>query len=69
MLTSPQMKTILKSIEMKIIIIFYFYNETLHSNLLKPPGIMLRTATLIMKLYKAEDLPRSKILKLKNILF
>ena len=34
-------------------------NDDIESNLLKPAGLMLRPATFLLKLYKAEDLPRS----------
>ena len=34
-------------------------NQDIESNLLKPPGISLRPATFTIKVYQAEDLPRS----------
>lgn len=33
--------------------------HTTYSNLLKPAGIQLRPATFKMKIYRAEDIPRS----------
>ena len=44
-------------------------DDDIESNLLKPPGLMLRPATFLLKLYKAEDFPRSTtevILSAKN---
>lgn len=32
--------------------------DDIESNLLKPAGMMLRPATFIMKVFRAEDLPR-----------
>ena len=33
--------------------------DDVESNLLKPAGLMVRPATFLLKVYRAEDLPRS----------
>ena len=42
-------------------------DDDLESNLLKPAGMMLRPATFIMKLYRAEDIPQSLLLYLNSM--
>lgn len=37
--------------------------DDIESNLLKPPGIDLRPATFVLKVFRSEDIPRSILIK------